>query len=129
MALPIRKAIFVPLLSAVGVLWFFAALGVDVSFGLLTTDDLTKGENPVCELHKIQMSKKRVPIHYGLPIQPPPEYFAAMPYVFPHAWNRVLGGCMSDRSAFHKRHAIVFSCPQCSTGLLSPLRAFLDGSE
>ena len=107
-----RKVISAALLGAVGLVWFFAALGADVSFGLLTTEDQTQGESPICEVHQIKMTTKHVPIWYGLYADPPAEYFEAKDS-FPHAWGHVLGGCMIDMSRFHKRHALVFSCPRC----------------
>ena len=66
----------------------------------------------VCELHQEKMTKKRVPIEYGLP-PPLSEYeqklLKAEQASFPHAHDRVLGGCIVTE----EKEREIFECETC----------------
>jgi hypothetical protein len=106
------------LAKSISVVLILVAIAGYATFKRLTTEDLTKGESPICELHKVTMERKLVTIQYGYVSFPrtDPEYFA-IGNSFPHATpDHVNGGCVvrGDQTIFGpKTHARIFSCPQC----------------
>ena len=50
--------------SVCGVILLVAVAGY-ATFKRLTTEDLTKGESPICDIHKIKMERRLVPMQYG----------------------------------------------------------------
>ena len=78
--------------------------------------DYTKNRSSICEIHNCEMSKARVPIHYGTPDFWSEKWKAeqeALRVSFPHARPWVLGGCVS--SPWYPKRATVFLCGQCQT--------------
>ncbi|HQU82962.1 MAG TPA: hypothetical protein PKY59_07560 [Pyrinomonadaceae bacterium] len=49
-------------------------------------------ENKICEVHKIALINKKVPIRYGL-YDPEPELDEAKRILFPNAHTYISGGC------------------------------------
>jgi len=76
-----------------------------------TTVEGTRGKSDICEIHHVQMVKKKVPIAYGLFSATPFSlaYHAASTNSFPHAEDVVGGGCVVDTTKW----AIIYSCPEC----------------
>ena len=75
--------------------------------------DTTLTQSAICEVHHTQMTKSTVPIYYGL-IQPDERArarYAASTNAFPHALERVGGGCVVET---HKR-AVIYTCATCKT--------------
>ena len=60
--------------------------------------DWTRDMCPICEIHHIQMTQTNVPINYGLyALNAYGEaFYAASSNSFPHAEEKVEGGCMVD---------------------------------
>jgi hypothetical protein len=77
------------------------------------TSDHTRGQPPVCELHRAQMTKTNVPIAYGLIRLNAwgKALEAARTDTFPHAADELLGGCIVDDTT----NAIIYVCPVCLT--------------
>src|SRR6266481_742211 len=103
------------------------AVAVYMTFRIVTAEDLTKSESSLCEVHRIKMKAKLVPIRYGLPMYPSPLAFGEG-YVdaigsFPHAPDHVSGGCVV-RS---KTRALVFSCPRCEANRVEWVRWLRNG--
>jgi hypothetical protein len=65
----------------------------------------------VCETHKEQMAKVKVPIHYGLPDGDVAMNSEIQERKFPNAPMKVLGGCEPALDAPTK--ATVYHCPKC----------------
>ena len=78
-------------------------------------EDRTKGLSATCEVHHRQMVKTNVPIDYGLIRLN--EYGrarqAASTNTFPHAQERVLGGCVEGVAT----QALIYLCPDCQKAL------------
>ena len=78
-------------------------------------EDLTRGLSATCEVHHRQMVKTNVPIDYGLIRFN--EYGrarqAASTNHFPHAQERVLGGCIEGTAT----QAFIYLCPDCQRAL------------
>jgi hypothetical protein len=77
------------------------------------TEDYTKGEPTVCEIHHVPMVRTGVPIVYGLPgfSDRYMARFAASTNAFAHAESYVLGGCCTTPGSAHR--AVIFVCPEC----------------
>jgi hypothetical protein len=76
------------------------------------TEDYTKGEPAICEVHHIQMTRTTVPIEYGLPdLARFRLRYDACTNSFPHGDCFVLGGCCVSFDS--PRRAITFVCPEC----------------
>jgi hypothetical protein len=65
----------------------------------------------ICNIHHVQMEKKRVPIYFGLPDFSNP-YYSNERSRFPNAREYVNGGCEVDPAAEKKRYPR-FVCPAC----------------
>ena len=68
-------------------------------------------ETGICNIHHIQMQKKRVPIYFGLPVFEDPYYSAALAY-FPNAREYVNGGCEVDPVEDKQPH-FRYVCAKC----------------
>lgn len=81
------------------------------------TEDYTKGEKTVCEMHHVPMVRTAVPIVHGFPVfdQRFDDRFAASTNAFPHAETCVLGGCCPGNS----QRAVIFVCPECKAAARS----------
>jgi hypothetical protein len=89
------------------------ALGLVLGvFGCATVDDMTRGESPVCGVHGVRMSKKLLPLEYGLPVQTASmfAYTKAWGKEFPHAEAPVGGGCIQSST----KYARIYVCPKCT---------------
>lgn len=62
----------------------------------------------ICEVHRIKMEYKRVPVRYGL-VSYPPGYINAKPACFPHGWEYVNGGCVIQ----DLKETKIPVCPDC----------------
>jgi hypothetical protein len=73
--------------------------------------DETRGQQNICEVHRLVMSKKAVPIQYGLPAfsEADRRYGEEASRRFPHAPQVWLGGCIVR----YKSRARVYSCQAC----------------
>ena len=84
-----------------------------------TTDplDLTKDQSSVCEIHGVPMTKKSVPIVYGM--LRPDRRTEAMAQVsqhsFPHAQEWINGGCCGGFGS--PQHAFLYVCAECKQAM------------
>lgn len=91
------------------------AMVIAFPFALSAEDmiDRTTGRSGVCELHKVQMHKVKVPIAYGLPLPWSEEerrYFDVKEKLFPNANDgKVEGGCIPSP----QKEANIYVCPRC----------------
>ena len=91
-------------------------LPVCIALLLLTgcrTEDYTKGQPAVCEVHHVQMVRTSVPIVYGLPMFTARDAarYAASTNAFPHSETFVSGGCCVTSWDAHR--AAIYICPEC----------------
>ena len=76
------------------------------------TEDYTKGEPTICELHHIQMTRTTVSIEYGLPdLARLQARYVACTNSFPHGNCFVEGGCCVESDSAHR--AVIYVCPEC----------------
>jgi hypothetical protein len=77
-------------------------------------DDYTHAQSNICEVHRVQMVKERIPILWGLPDFSDP-LFAVKDYdkdQYPNASRFTLGGCVITEMP-PPTHAKVYHCPDC----------------
>jgi len=74
-------------------------------------EDDTIGRPVVCVVHGVQMTKRKVPIEYGLirPTDYSRAFFAASTNGFPNAQEFVGGGCC----VMTPTTAVIYVCPKC----------------
>jgi hypothetical protein len=77
------------------------------------TEDYTKGQPSVCEIHHIPMVRTTVPIVYGLlrPTEKGEARCVASTNSFPNAESYVGGGCCVASWDAHR--AVIYVCPDC----------------
>ncbi|MBS0263703.1 MAG: hypothetical protein JSS02_17300 [Planctomycetes bacterium] len=77
-----------------------------------TTLDSTQGLAVVCEVHQVQMAKKKVPVLRGMTTMHPagPSYYPARTQLFPHADEMADGNTCVGPQKF----ALIVRCPQCA---------------
>ena len=73
----------------------------------ITLGDQTLFDRAVCEVHRVSMERRVVPVQYGLPVfEYPLEVFNRS---FPHYRDHVLGGCCLGEQKTGK----TFICAEC----------------
>ena len=73
--------------------------------------DTNAKTNGICEVHHVKMERRMVPVAFGLPPPPSPEYEQAM-HDFPHSSLYVDGGCVTSEKFLHARLPW-YVCPEC----------------
>jgi hypothetical protein len=76
---------------------------------LIRSNGITIYDASVCEIHKVKMEYKRVPIAYGFPSTSPPCKEASA--LFPHHAEYSLGGCVVLVNS--PKVDVVFVCDKC----------------
>src|SRR5262245_52503299 len=83
-----------------------------------TTDDMTAGVSSKCEVHGIEMTKRVVPLEYGLMPQSFLPYAEARAKLFPHADEPMQAGCVVTEVT----HSRIYVCSRCTAAREAWLR-------
>jgi len=75
------------------------------------TADYTKGQSDICVVHHIQMTKRTVPIIYGMPALN--EAFRQRQAFYPHSGDVTFGGCIF----MEEKRSVVYVCPKCDEAM------------
>ena len=77
-------------------------------FGACRSIDYTKGQSDICPIHYVRMTRRTVPIVYGLPIS-----LLHRQQYYPYPGDVEFGGCiMRDES-----RAVVYVCHECEVAM------------
>lgn len=76
---------------------------------LIRSNGITIYDASVCDIHKVKMEYKQVPVAYGLPLTSPPGKAASA--LFPHYAEYSLGGCAVSENS--PKFVEMFVCEKC----------------